>query len=356
MSRPRKVSGSVYQRKDSVFWWVRYRNRDGNVLQESTGTADRQEAERFLRGRLDARDDGVLPAILASKSLTLGEWADWFLESRSKPPFRALNTHLQNLNAVCMLRPTFGNTMLRDITSEAIESYLRRRLSEGRRCHTKRGLEHRGTIKPSTVHQEFRVFRRMLNVAVKLRRLASNPCSVVEFPASLSKTTRKPYYLTASEQERVQICAPGYLRNAVVIISEMGLRPYKELMPMRKSQVDLENMIVHIPDSKTPSGVGDMPMTETALQAFKAQIDETPGSDYLFPAVRKGSKLPLAGLRGFGKALCGAPVCHIFLSITYVTRSLVGSAPAALRTISLRSCCGKETHRCSNATVRPSST
>jgi integrase len=158
-----------------------------------------------------------------------------------------------------------------------------------------RSIEHRGTIKPSTVHQEFRVLRRMLNVAVKLRRLASNPCTVVEFPASVSKTTRKPHYLTASEQERVEICAPSYLRNAVVIILEMGLRPYKELMPMKKSQVDLENMIVHIPDSKTPSGVGDMPMTETARQAFRAQIDESPGSTYLFPAVRRGSKTPYIG-------------------------------------------------------------
>jgi hypothetical protein len=29
-------------------------------------------------------------------------------------------------------------------------------------------------------------------------------------------------------------------------------------MPMKKSQVDLENAVVHIEDSKTPSGVGDM--------------------------------------------------------------------------------------------------
>ena len=64
---------------------------------------------------------------------------------------------------------------------------------------------------------------------------------------------------------------------------------------MKKSQVDLENLLVHIPDSKTPSGVGDMPMTESAHQAFKARIDETPGSDYLFPALRKGGKKPYVG-------------------------------------------------------------
>jgi hypothetical protein len=35
-------------------------------------------------------------------------------------------------------------------------------------------------------------------------------------------------------------------------------------MPMKKSDIDFENSFVHIPDSKTPSGIGDMPMTELA--------------------------------------------------------------------------------------------
>jgi hypothetical protein len=131
MSRPRKMGGTVYPRKDSAFWWITYRNREGQVVQESTGTTDRQEAERFLRQRLDARDEGVLPTILASKNLTFGQWATWFLENRSKPPFRAQNTHVQNLNAIQMLKPTFGDTRLLDITPEAIEEYLRQRLSQG---------------------------------------------------------------------------------------------------------------------------------------------------------------------------------------------------------------------------------
>ena len=79
-----------------------------------------------------------------------------------------------------------------------------------------------------------------------------NPCGMIEFPVSVAKTTRKPHYMTASQQERIEFFAPSYLRHAVVIISEMGVRPYKELMPVRKTQVDLDNRLVHIPDSKRP--------------------------------------------------------------------------------------------------------
>lgn len=54
------------------------------------------------------------------------------------------------------------------------------------------------------------------------RRLAVNRCCGVEFPVAVSATTRKPNYLSASEQRRLEEIAPIYLRNIVVIMVEMG--------------------------------------------------------------------------------------------------------------------------------------
>ena len=73
---------------------------------------------------------------------------------------------------------------------------------------------------------------------------------------------------------------------------EMGLRPYRELIPMRKQQVDLQNEIVHLPDSKTVNGIADMPMTERARQAFASQMRQSGDSDYLFPSPRVMSSKP----------------------------------------------------------------
>jgi len=88
------------------------------------------------------------------------------------------------------------------------------------------------------VHQEFRILGRISNLAVKKKRLPA-PCQAVEFPDPDGRQTRKPHYMTASEKHLIELCAPSYLRN--VVIAEMGLRPYKELMSMRKTQVDFEN-------------------------------------------------------------------------------------------------------------------
>src|ERR1700676_4063329 len=91
----------------------------------------------------------------------------------------------------------------------------------------------------------------------------------VELPVSVKKSTRKPHYMTATEQAKIEIAAPGYLRNIVVIIAEMGLRYKKELLPMTKGQIDLENGLVHIAESKTVNGIGDMPLTKAARDAFE---------------------------------------------------------------------------------------
>ena len=91
---------------------------------------------------------------------------------------------------------------------------------------------------------------------------------------------------------RLEACAPVYLRNIIVIMVEMGLRPYRELIPMRKQQMDLENGIVHLPDSKTVIGIADMPMTERAREAFASQMRQSGDSDYLFPSPKVVSSKP----------------------------------------------------------------
>ena len=341
MARPRTIGGTVYRRKETAFWWVTYRARDGRKIKESSETADREEAERFLRKRLAARDEGRLPAILSSKNLTFDEWMDWFLEKRSKPPYHSEKTHHQNLNAAKLLRPIFGPLPLSQITPEAVEDYIETRLTEGRRIHTKFGLIRRGKIKPATVHQEFRVFRHVLNVAMRLKKLEANPCRLVEFPVSVKNSTRKPHYMTFSEQERIELVAADYLRHVVVIMTEMGLRPYRELLPMLKSQVDLGNRLVHIPDSKTSNGIADMPMTEPAYAAFKQQMQDAVGSDYLFPRLTdRGSKPYLCSVKKTWRTTLRRAGVQYFslyeLRHTFATRLSAGGVADHFVTLMLR--------------------
>jgi hypothetical protein len=184
------------------------------------------------------------------------------------------------------------------------------------------------------VHQEFRILRRILNVAVKKRQLAINPCSGVEFRVAVSAATRKPHYLTASEQERLERVAPVYLRNIIVIMVEMGLRPYRELMPMHKAQVDLANGIVHLPESKTANRIADMPMSDRARAAFASQTKESDDSDLTTcfrPHARERRNRICATCAGPGTERSNAPGCRISRYMSCGTRSPLDSAQGASR-------------------------
>jgi len=148
---------------------------------------------------------------------------------------------------------------------------------------TTAGVVQRGRLKPATVHQELRVLRRMLNIAVRKKLLPANPCLGVEFPVKV-KGLFRPHYMSWSEQQRVEFQAPEYLQNVVRIITETGLRIYKELLPMTKDQVDLDNAVVWIPDSKTPSGIAEVPLTNIAHEAFRGQIRISGPGPWLFPS------------------------------------------------------------------------
>ena len=125
---------------------------------------------------------------------------------------------------------------------------------------------------------------------------------------------------------------------------------------MKKTQLDLENAIAHIADSKTSGGIGDMPMTSAALEAFQRQIEETPGSEYLFPSPKfTASKPYITNVRkGWAATLkkAGVPYFALYeLRHTFATRLSAGG----WRITWSRRCSGRKTPMPSNYTARQSS-
>src|ERR1035438_2995595 len=173
---------------------MHYRDRDGKRQRESTNTDDWAEAQRRLRERLQARDSNTLPLLRKGEQLIFAQWSEYFLEAFAKPPIRAAKTYLSYRRVVKHLNAEFGDWFLVNLTADSIETYLRRRLQQ--RVIVKRSVGNfaKGLVKPSTVHQEFRVLRRMLNVAVRKKMLVANPCSGVEFPMRVRGLFR-PHYM-----------------------------------------------------------------------------------------------------------------------------------------------------------------
>ena len=58
---------------------------------------------------------------------------------------------------------------------------------------------------------------------------------------------------------------------------------------MSKDQVDLNNAVVWIPDSKTPNGIAEIPLTPLAVEAFESQLRISGTGPFLFPSDKNPS-------------------------------------------------------------------
>lgn len=96
---------------------------------------------------------------------------------------------------------------------------------------------------------------------------------------------------------------------------------------MRKEHVDLLNKLVFIADSKTPTGVAEVPLTDMAVEAFQKQMELAGPGPWLFPS----SKSP-TGYQGnfhhtWERTLrrAGIPYFRLYdLRSTYATRLSAG--------------------------------
>jgi hypothetical protein len=348
MARPRKHDGVVYKQPGTKVLWMNYLDRDGKRIRESTFTEDWQEANKKLRERLDARGQSSSRDCPQGRANGVQRRGDFFLENYSKPPIRADKTHNANMRASKHLKGAFQGYKLADLTADGIELYLRRRLRDRVRIKTTAGFIERGELKPATVHQELRVLRRMLKVAVRKKLLPSNPCAGVEFLVAV-KGLFRPHYLTWSEQRKLEINAPEYLRNIVRIITETGLRVYKELMPMKKQKSGsrkcggldsrFHNTQRSSGGASNADGCGGFSRSASAVSVQSVSFSERREPERTSEDSEDRLERHLAARQG--------PVFRIYdLPSTYA----LGSEPAALPTSGSHSCWGRKTRRFSRNT------
>lgn len=310
----------LYRRKDSAYWWMAF-TVNGKTYRSSTGEGKKRKAEKKMEQRMEEVRKGFYPAMHDARTLTFDEWTKTFLEMYSRPPFRAEKTHLYHRNNLNHLSRFFAGRKLVEITPEEIEQYRMERL---------RQISYRGeVIKPATVNREIETLRRLFNVAKRKKKLMFNPCDGVE-RLSEKHHRRRAHYMAWSEQQKICMVVPDQLRAAVVIITETGLRIYRELTSMRKDQVDLDLGVAYVDDSKSENGIRPVPLSDLAKKEFAALKAHAPESLWLFPSPLNPDKHMTTFKRSWRTALRRAGVLYFQiydLRSTFATRLSAGGVP-----------------------------
>jgi integrase len=255
------------------------------------------------------------------------EWSDFHLENFSGPPFSAPKTHQVNQPALKHLRKIFESRKLAEMTADDIEIFLRMGLKQRALVKTKDGLTEKQVLKATTVHQELRVVRRN----VKRGRAQEVPSGESMCRPRVSYANRwvipaALLYVLGAAEDRV--------RGAGVSAQRHPHRHRNPIAHLQRADVDEKGFVRSgepdgwVPDSKTPNGVAEVPLTDIAVEAFRAQLAIPGPGEYLFPSDENASgdqkTFKTAWLATLRRAK--VPYFRIYdLRSTYATRLNAGS-------------------------------
>jgi integrase len=232
---------AIYRR--GRVWWVDYYSKSERV-QESTGSTNRREAEKFYALRRSEVERGVYakPVIVS-----LAEFGGRYLEY-ARTHKRSWKRDEQMLG---QLQSFFGNANLGDISPLRIEDYQQKRVRE---------------VCPSTVNRELALLKHMFNVAERwsLHR-GSNPVRLVKF---LREDNLKFQTLSEEEERALLAECPSYLQDMIVFAVNTGLRS-GEIFNLKWEDVDFERRRLKVIVRKTRRPL-ELPLNERAAGVLQA--------------------------------------------------------------------------------------
>ncbi|MBN8759493.1 MAG: integrase [Thiobacillus sp. 65-69] len=237
---------SLYKRKDSSVWWVKFRH-NGQTIQRSTGTDDKLKAEEYhdrLKAELwEQARLGVKPRYLWNEAVVR-----WLQETEHKASQVSDKFHLRWLDTYLCDVP------LRDINRDLIDRIMAAKKAEG--------------VANSSVNRVLEVVRAILRKAANEWEWLDR----VPYFRMLPEPKRRIRWLTREEAARLLAELPEHLQAMVRFSLETGLRK-SNVTGLLWSQVDLERRCawVHADQAKARKAIA-VPLSSAAVVVVRGQL------------------------------------------------------------------------------------
>lgn len=212
-------------------WWA-YFFVDGLRHQESTGTANRRQAEAIEAKLKKEANEQRFQLVQADPDLTFGAIAARFIASGIARPH-----HLYHLN---ILLPYFADTPALRLTKAMTEEFRRRRQAE----------RAEKPCKDATVNRDLAVLRHVLYWAVDERLILANPLARLKM--ARERRTRRQVLSVAEEQKLLAVASP-HLHAIIVAAFDTGMRR-GEITGQLWEHIDFPRKLLYVTKSKTPEG------------------------------------------------------------------------------------------------------
>jgi integrase len=235
---------AIYQRRKAGIWYADF-FANGKRVQQSTGTRNKREAEKFLALRVSEVQRGVYvkPVHVPLEEL----WERYFAYAKAHKRSWRRDEQM------------YGS-LVRHIGPGTLDTITPLRLEEFQQS---RGRE----VSPATVNRETALLKHMLNMAERWRLYHGvNPVRFVKF---LPENNLQFRTLGEHEERRLLQCSPPYLRELILFAINTGLR-CGDLLNLKWEDVDIDERRLSIIMGKTRRRL-EIPLNDTALEILTAK-------------------------------------------------------------------------------------
>lgn len=237
---------SLYKRKDSTIWWVRFTHK-GQRVQQSTGTNDRQKAQEYEAKLVNSLWEQERLGIKPKR-----QWNDAVVRYVDETQHKA--SQVSDLYHLRWLDKYLNGVELQVINRDFLEKILKAKQAEG--------------VANSTVN-------RVLEVVRGLLRKACNEWEWIDrVPAvrMLPEPKKRVRWITRNEADRLVEALPSHLADIVLFSLETGLRR-SNVTGLQWSQVDLVRRMAWIhPDQAKARKAIPVPLSTVAVLTLRKQI------------------------------------------------------------------------------------
>jgi integrase len=233
---------ALYRRGQT--WYADYQ-ADGKRVQESTGTANRREAEKFLALRVSEVQRGVYVKPVHVPLAELWERYNAYSKAHKRSWKRDEQMYAN-------LQRFLGPVNLEAITPLRVEDFQQHRIRE---------------VSPATVNRECALLKHMFNMAERWgMHQGTNPVRLVKF---LPEDNLQFQTVSEEEEQRLLEASAPYLRELLLFAVNTGLR-CGDIFDLRWEEVDLEQRRISIIMGKTRRKL-DVPLNDTAFAVLEAK-------------------------------------------------------------------------------------
>lgn len=233
--------GSVYRPKykardgtirESRVWWLKYR-ADGKIIRESSETGKRRMAEKLLKRREGAAEEGR-PILPRANRITIRDLAEDLRNDYTANERRSADRLEFSL---AHLLPVFGHRRAAHVSTSDVTTYVTKRQGEN--------------AANATINRELTALKRMFSLALAGEKLHRAPRI-----RNLDEHNVRQGFFERDQFEAVRRHLPAYLKPAVTVAYITGWRIRSEILPLQWRQVDFKAGTVRLEPgtTKNPGG------------------------------------------------------------------------------------------------------